>query len=144
MLKAVIDTNVLISGILSPKAAPSELLAAWRRGAFTLVTSAEIIDEVVGMLGREYFRAHYHITDQQITAVARALETQASVVQPPAHLHAVLADPDDDAILECALAGGTDYVVSGDRHLLSLGRYGEVVMVTARQFLGVIAASRPG
>jgi predicted nucleic acid-binding protein len=53
----------------------------------------------------------------------------------------VREDPDDDRVLECAVAGEADYMVSGDRHLLKLGSYGGIPILTVRQFMDAVKAN---
>jgi len=62
------------------------------------------------------------------------------VATPAVILHVINEEPDDDRVLECALAGKADYVVSGDRHLLKLGSYESILIVTARQFMDLVEA----
>ena len=55
-MRAVLDTNVIVSGVISSAGSPFEVVQAWRIGRFTLVVSPEIIEEVAGVLGRSFFR----------------------------------------------------------------------------------------
>ncbi len=141
MLKAVCDTNILISGLTAHTGAPYEILDAWRRGEFILLVSEAIVGEVVEVLGRPFFRGKRGISQQDIVEVKRLLEADALMVIPQSHLQVIAEDPDDDRIVECALDGGADYLVSGDHHLLALQRYHQISVVTARQFLSVLESS---
>lgn len=140
MIKAVFDTNVIVSGLIAHSGSPCEVLEAWRQGDIILVTSGAIVSEVARVLRRPFFRDKRHIGEEDIVRIARALTLGAQFVQPEIHLQVVEDDPDDDRILECAVAGGADYVVSGDHHLLDLGRYRDIRIVTARQFLSILVA----
>jgi uncharacterized protein len=68
-------------------------------------------------------------------AIRSRLESVAVIVEPDFELRAVPDDPDDNRVLECAVAGKADVIVSGDRHFLRLGSHAGIVIVTARQFL---------
>ncbi len=78
------------------------------------------------------------ISKGDIARIRRALQTDAVIVSPNAHVEVIRDDPDDDRILECALDGGADYVVSGDHYLLELRRYRAIRMVTPREFLAIL------
>ena len=142
MLKVVCDTNIIISGLIAHSGIPYEILEAWRRGEFVLLVSETIVGEVVEVLGRGFFRDARGISQEDISRVKRLLESDALMVVPECHLQVIEDDPDDDRIIECALEGGADYLVSGDHHLLALQRYREIPVVTARQFLTVLETTR--
>jgi uncharacterized protein len=72
--------------------------------------------------------------------VRAKLESAALLVKPNLALQVIIDDPDDDRVLECAVAGEVDYIVSGDRHLLKLGSYQGISIVTAREFMNAIEA----
>jgi predicted nucleic acid-binding protein len=75
------------------------------------------------------------------TAIIRAkLERVAEIVKPDMVLHVIQDDPDDNRVLECAVKGSADYIVTGDRHLLRLGSYEAIAIVTVRQFLDTAEA----
>jgi len=143
MLKAVCDTNVIISGLIASSGSPYEVLEAWRRGEFALLVSAEIVAEVTEVLGRAFFQERRGITDKDIAEVKYLLETDAVMVSPESCLQVIENDPDDDRILECALDGGADYLVSGDQHLLSEKQFRHILIVTARGFLTILEHDRP-
>lgn len=139
MIRAVLDTNVLVSGIIAPRGAPRRVLEAWLAGRFTLVTSEAVIGEVARVLRYPRIRDRYHLTEGDVVAVVDALLSDADVV---AGLYEVRrsADPADDVFLACALEGRAEYVVSGDRHLLEIGSYHGVLIITPRQFVTLLAA----
>lgn len=99
-----------------------------------MLVSRPIVDEVVTVCSAPSFERSARIT--------QALETDAVMVSPKTHLKVILDDPDDDRILECALEGGANYLVSGDHHLLDLKRYRQVRIVTARQFLAILGSQK--
>jgi predicted nucleic acid-binding protein len=68
-------------------------------------------------------------------AIPEKLEANAEVAEPDFELNAVPDDPDDNRVLECAVAGKAEFIVSGDRHLLRIGSYEGVVISTVRQFM---------
>lgn len=139
MTRAVVDTNVIMSGVIAPHGAPRRILEAWHAGQFTMVTSEDIIAEVTHVLRYPRICGRYNLTEDDIAAVVDSLSTDAEVV---AGLYEVRrsADPTDDMFLACALEGRAEYIVSGDRHLLGIGSYHGVLIVTPRRFAMVLDA----
>ncbi len=140
MLKVVLDTNVIVSGLIASSGCPYEILQAHRRGEYVLVVSEAIVEEVERVLARPFFHQKRRVDASDIAAAGRLLRTDAVVVAPRGRLAVIADDPDDDRILECALEGGADYVISGDHHLLSLRQYRNTPIVTAREFLAMLEA----
>jgi putative PIN family toxin of toxin-antitoxin system len=136
--RAVVDTHVLVSGIIAPHGAPRRILEAWHAGQFTLVTSEPIVAEVARVLRDPRIRDRYSLTEDDVATVVDSLRTDKVV----AGLYEVQrsVDPADDMFLACALGGLAEYVVSGDRHVLEIGSYHDVLIVTPRHFAALLAA----
>jgi len=120
VLRAVVDTNVFVSGTILSRGNPFEILEAWRRGKFILTTSREIVAEVEAVLRRPNIFRKYRLTEAQLTRLLNALEHEATVaapsgIDPPASIL-----PVDLKFLACAQAGSADYLVTGDQELLKL------------------------
>jgi len=128
-MRVVADTNIFISALMFGGLPGVFLDLALGRG-FTLVISRAILDEL-----DEKLRGKFAVSERDAHAIRRKLEGNANVVDPDFELNAVAGDPDDNRILECAVAGKADFIVSGDRHLLRLGSYAGIAIVTVRQFL---------
>ena len=137
MIRAVIDTNILVSGIISERGAPRQVIQAWHRQQFTLLTSALLIAEVVRVLHYPRIQETYRLSEEDILLVRDALLNDAEILEG---LYQVTRsrDPDDNLFLACALEGRADYLVSGDPHLLEIKHYHGVQIVTARQFLDML------
>ena len=136
MLRVVIDTNVIVSGILSRKGAPAELLNAWRERRFLLFSSSAIVAEVRAVLQYPHIRHKYHLSDDAIEQTITLLEHDSLLVAGDADVTGrVPDDPKDEMFLACALDGQADAIVSGDHHLLDLGVFRDIPIITARQFL---------
>jgi putative PIN family toxin of toxin-antitoxin system len=142
--RAVYDTNVIVSASIARSGLLYEALRVWRRGDIDLVTSEAIVDEVTDVLRRPFFRDDRHVDETDVARARQVLLTDAVVVSPPQRLEVVEADPDDKRILECAVEGGADYIVSGDHHLLDLRLYKGIRIVTVRQFLSILQSDRSG
>jgi putative PIN family toxin of toxin-antitoxin system len=127
------DTNIFISAILFG-GLPSVLLDKAVAGLIQLVTSPVLLDELEGKL-----RHKFKWTEQKISETRLELENLCEVVSTVESLHIIKDDPDDDRVLECAVAGRADYIISGDKHLLRLGEFRGIRILTIRQFMDLIA-----
>jgi putative PIN family toxin of toxin-antitoxin system len=140
MLRVVLDTNQFVSGVLVRQGAPAHLLAAWRQREYLLITSAAIFAEIRSTLGYPRIRRKYPITDEDVERLVRLLQQDALIVPGEADTSgAIPADPQDELVLACAVDGRADLIVSGDRHLLDLGEYRGIHVLTAREFLERLA-----
>lgn len=132
--KAIVDTNVVISGIFW-KGAPLEILRAWQKQRFRLAVSLPILDE--------YRRVLEEMTRKRSSAVLdsilEVIELHSEIVEPARFAKTVCSDPDDDKFLEAAIAANADYVVSGDTALLKLKNYQRVQIVRPAQFLKLLS-----
>jgi putative PIN family toxin of toxin-antitoxin system len=128
-VRVVFDTNIFISAFITPGGRAETALLRAVHGEVTLFTSIPILTETAGKL-REKFKWN----DEHITAAVRHAAAVATVVKPAVTL-AVLADEPDNRILECALEAKAEIIVTGDRHLLGLGEYEGVKIITLAEFL---------
>jgi uncharacterized protein len=114
-VRVVLDTNIPVSALWSASGVPAQVVAAYRAGRFSLVTSEPILEELAEVLGRAKFRDR-GITPDQIRALLDLLRRGAEVLQIPGTLQ-VCSDPKDDKFVETAVLGQVDLLVSGDKHL---------------------------
>ncbi|MEK7533998.1 MAG: putative toxin-antitoxin system toxin component, PIN family [Patescibacteria group bacterium] len=136
MYRAVVDTNLIISGAGTVTTTPYQLLEAWKNGEYILVTSPPIIQEVKDVLERPEIKKQFSLTSSEINGVIDALSTKAFVTAGTLEVDVIKDDPDDNKIIACAIEGSASYIVTGDKkHLLSLGEYQEIKIVKARDFL---------
>jgi putative PIN family toxin of toxin-antitoxin system len=130
-MRAVLDTNVLISGVISTGITHDVLVSGFR-GEFDIVVSIATLTEF-----RETLLKYPEKFQMDETDVQQEVETVryfAEFVEPEEDISAVEADPDDDKFLEAAVAGNVDYIVSGDRHLLDLGSFRGIEIIDPRTF----------
>lgn len=139
-MNVVTDTNIVISGYLW-RGAPNRLLNAAKHGQITRFTSDALFAEVVGVLHRPKFAAVFHRNDTTANAVlAEYAALTSRVVAAPLPMP-VCDDPDDDAVLACAVAANADVIATGDDDLLRLGSYGGVQISTVGALLQRLATS---
>lgn len=138
MTTAVLDTNVLAAGFVSPELAPGQLLIAWQYGLFELVTSPQIIAELARTFEQPYFRLR--LSEARRQANLDLLRFSATSVIPTAEVARVATHPEDDGILAAAVSANADYLVTGDRQLHRLEIFRGVAIVSPRQFVEVLSA----
>ena len=138
MIRAVADTNIIVSGTIVSQGHPAQILQAWRRGEFTLISSPAIIAEVIEVLARPQIVRRYHIPAQELSHLKRLLETTTIQVPGTKNVDVVRDDPDDDILVAVALEGEAEYIISGDPHLLRLQEVQGIRIVTPRQFLAYL------
>ena len=141
-VKAVLDTNVLVSGLVAERGAPRQILDAWLEGRYTPVTSLYLVEELVHVLSYPRIARRIHLDEEELGAILAGLLSTAEVTPGNLHLPGVTRDPKDDPVVACAIEGEADYIVSGDQDLLVLGTYGGVQVVTPRQFADIVAPSK--
>lgn len=134
MIRVVADTNIFISALMFGGLPGSLLDLALLRSIF-LVTSPELLDEL-----DEKLRLKFEVSSKDADAIRARLEDCALVVIPNVALEVIRDDPDDNRVLECAVTGRADYIVSGDRHLLKLSAYEGIPIITVRQFMDAVKA----
>jgi putative PIN family toxin of toxin-antitoxin system len=138
-VRATVDTNVIVSALISEGSPPDIVMRSWRAQAFGLVTSRPLLAELERVLGRAHIRARVRLPENEIREYLDLLHDQSIIVAPDQNLDAVPTDPADNRVLEAALAGEADYIVSGDADLLGLGEYEGTRVVTPARFLAVLA-----
>jgi putative PIN family toxin of toxin-antitoxin system len=125
MLRIVLDTNVLISAVIS-EGKPRQLVRLASQKRFVLIKSEEIVKEYVKVLQREKFG----MTGQEVVKAKNALLKTGKTVKVTSRRRVIREDPDDDIFLNAALDGNADYIVTGDPHLLNLASYKRTQIVT--------------
>jgi uncharacterized protein len=140
VLRAVIDTNVWVSALLNQRGAPAQLRAALTAGRFTLVISDPLLDELADVLARPRIARRYGVTAADIAELLLLLRRIGQGVPVVGDLQ-VCRDPDDDIVIETAIRGRADVLVTGDDDLKAAPEVASVLaaagveILTARQFL---------
>ena len=128
-LRVVFDTNIFISA-LNWSGKPWIAYLRWLNDEFILVTSTAILSELCDILRRDF-----NWSDDDAYDIYNLIGSLSIVVTPTERIEVIEQDPDDNRILECAVEGNVNYIVSGDRHLLDLGRYRGIEIITTSEFL---------
>jgi len=127
MIRAVLDANVFVSAILSPRGIPARILTAWRGEEFSLALSEAILEEIEAVLHYPRIIKRHGWPEDRLRAFLEDLAHLAILTPGALILTVIAADPPDNRYLECA-----------DHHLLTLGEYRGIHIVTPRVFLQVL------
>lgn len=138
-MRVVLDTNTLVSAVLSPHGPPRRLLDDARAQVFELCSSPVLMAELLDVVSREKFARRFAqagLTPLGIVGEIRRLATMAA----PASVPRIIAnDADDDHVLACAITAKADLIVSGDKHLHGLGgEYQGIRIVTPAEAVQLI------
>jgi len=137
-MRLVLDTNVVVSGLLW-HGPPRQVVDAARAGRVSLFTTPALLEELQDVLSRPKFAkrlAAAGVTSETLVLGYAAL----AVLVQPVDIAAVIADdPDDDAVLACAITAQAEAIASGDPHLLQLGQFQGIPMVSPAQVLAWLA-----
>ena len=134
MIRAVIDTNVLISALIKPQGAVGPVLIHLRNGHYVPLYSDALLDELLAKLALPRIREKYHLSDADIETVCALLLLRGEAIDPQRRIQAC-RDPRDDMLLEVAVEGQADYLVTGDQDLLVLHPFEEVSIIKPTVFL---------
>lgn len=129
-MRVVFDTNVLISALLWPRRAPASAVGLARHGRVRSLVSKPLLEEF-----RRVLREKLGFEPGIVESAIEILVEHSEVIHPRHALSVVKADPDDDRVLECALEGKADMIVTGDGHLLALKSFQGIPLITVREFL---------
>ena len=138
MIRIVIDTNVYISALMFG-GLPGSLLGLVFLQCFVTLISPALLHEL-----DEKLRSKFEVSPEDAGTILEKITGAAEVVQPEETLHVVKEDPDDNRVLECAVMGHADYIVTGDRHLLRLAEYRGIKVLRVREFLDSIEREQAG
>ena len=132
MIEVTADTNIYISGLIVA-GPPRRFLQEAQAGWFRLAISDALLEELSRIL-----RAKFAWSDEEIREAVTLLSGCTVRVQPGERLDVVDADPDDNRVLECAVATGSCFIVTGDGNLLRLGAYAGIRILKVADFLELI------
>ncbi len=135
MIRAVLDTNLLISYLLTNGETISRIMIHWEQGHFVYLQSPQMLDELIDVIHRPRLRRYMKTDPQPLLDV---IEMDAEPTQGKLVLPGACRDPKDDKFIACAVEGNADYIVTGDKDLLDLGVYQAIKMVRPRDFLMVL------
>jgi putative PIN family toxin of toxin-antitoxin system len=138
MTRVVVDTNLIISAILSPEGKPATILRMVLNAELDLVLSPALLEEISLVLNYEKIRKLFikrSVTPQQIKDALQKIVKTAIVVSGKTKVNRIDKDPSDNMLLSCALEGKADFIISGDHHLTDLVSFEGISIVNPDIFL---------
>jgi putative PIN family toxin of toxin-antitoxin system len=139
-MRVVLDTNVLVSRLLSTSGAPASIIDRWRQGAFEVLASTSMLAEYRRVLAYPKIQARLRLTNARLDQLIEDFHQVVVLVEPSEVIEAISSDPADNKFIECAVAGSAEYIVSGDRHLLGLQQFRGIRILTPAAFLTILTA----
>lgn len=137
--RSVVDTNVIVSVLLSPSGSPARVIQRWESEAFDLLVSEPILVEYRRALKYDHLRAHHRMTAEEISQVIEGFREFGLLIDVSLDLDVIPEDPEDNKFIECAITGKANYIVTGDSHLLALQDYQGIRILTPAAFLSVLS-----
>ena len=141
-LRVVVDTNLIVSSVLSTLGLPYRLVQYFLRDLFILLISAPMRQEIEIVIHRPRFQTRFGLTSQTRADLLLLIDTRAVFVTPRRRVPLPVRDAKNEMVLATALGGRADYLVTGDRDLLVLDRdpkLGALRILTVRDFLAVLS-----
>ena len=134
-LRAVIDTNLFVSGLFARGALSAQLQDLWINQEFELVTSLEIIKEVSRMLSYPRIKERFKPKEENVRRFFRLIFRKAIISKDIYRTDKIVDDPTDNKFLACALEKKADYIVSRDPHLRNLKHFHGIQIIDATTFI---------
>jgi putative PIN family toxin of toxin-antitoxin system len=138
VIRAVLDTNIIVSAMLMPLGIPARILAAAYASVFRCLSSEAIAAEVSRTLERSRVQRKYHLDPADVARLRGFLRSDLVLTPLTVSVSGVASHPEDDLILATAVSARADYLVTGDRQLLALQSFQGVQIVSPREFLAVL------
>jgi len=134
MIRAIIDTSVLVSAVIRPQGALGFVIKNLRDGNYRYMYSLPLIEELVNVIVRPKIYAKYGLTSEDVETLLLLLQWRGELVHPIQKVD-ICRDPKDNKILEAALAGKVDMIVTSDSDLLVIGKLEDIPILSPAQFL---------
>ena len=131
-MNVVFDTNVLISSTLWDKSVSQKLLFKLIDSDIKIYTSKEIIQEYSKVINRDFY-----YSQEEISRVTSTLLPLLTNISPIEKLNVIKEDPDDNKIIECAIASKSDYIITYDKHLLKLQKFRDIIIIKPEEALKI-------
>lgn len=138
ILKAVIDTSVMVSVAFAKKGVAKKLKNLIADDAFIMVSSKEIIKELLEVLHYPHIVQHFRPSNEYIGEFIGMIIEHSEITEGNYTIEGITEDPNDDMFIACALEGKADYIVSRDPHLRNIKHYRGIQIVDATSFISKI------
>jgi putative PIN family toxin of toxin-antitoxin system len=136
MIRVVLDTNIVVSSLLTPDGNPAFIFKKFLLGEIQNFTTKDLLDEVKEVLNRAKITKRMNPLEREFTL--NSLEKFSEKINPQLTFEEIEDDPDDNRILECAVAAAAEYIISGDDHLLKLKEFRGIKIISPAEFVRLI------
>lgn len=142
MIKAVLDTNVLIAAVINVKSSVTQkIYQEFLASHFTLIISPEVLEEVEDLINRERIVKRHKMSPNERETIISEIASLSYIV-PGATQVEIARDPDDNKIISAALEDKADYIVTRDRDLLDLKQHQGIKIITPEKFMEILRAKK--
>jgi putative PIN family toxin of toxin-antitoxin system len=138
-MRLVLDTSVVVSGLISAKGSPAFIISQWISGAFTMLYSQAMLAELEDVLHRTWLTERLATTPDRVPDFLSAVVVLGELVSGYINVGGAVRDPFDEMFLACAVLGHADYLVTVDKDLLVLRQYEQTHILNPAEFLGVLS-----
>jgi len=139
MIKAVLDSGVLVSAFVTPKGISAELLHSARQDLFKIYLCEQIFEEIKRvLLTYPHIREQYFYSNRQVAMFCQGLRDATNLVAKIPVIKVVANDPNDDMVVACAIKAKAQYIVTRDDDMLVIGKYKGIKIVTPEDFMEVL------
>jgi len=134
MIRVVIDTNIFVSSFFNPNGNPKRVIDLWKNRKITLCVTEEILEEYVEVLARLGFS-----NEPELEELLRLFKKKNNIIYTAStpKFHLIKDDPSDDKFIECAVTAQAQYIISGDKHLLNLEMFRNIIIISSLDFLNI-------
>ncbi len=136
-MNVVFDTNVLLSSTLWDWSVSQKLLHKMIIADVSIFSSTEIIEEYQKVIRRDF-----EYSEDEINEIMTILLSFVKLINPKEKVNVVKDDPDDNKIIECAIASASDYLVTYDTHLLKLKEFRKMKIITPEEMIDIIDSAQ--
>ncbi len=140
MICAAVDTNIFIRALIKPQGSVGPVLTRLRDGDYILLYAELLLDELLAKFALPRIRAKYHLSDEDVETVLALILLRGEPITPNRRITAC-RDPKDNIVLEVAVAGQADFIVTGDNDLLVLHPFEGIPIVGPSEFLEALESS---
>jgi len=137
-MRVVLDTNVIVSGLLSPYGSSAQIITHWLRKEFILLYTPAMYDEYQDVLNRTWLHERLANVPKRIPEFIQTIHIFGELVKGYVNVTGTVRDPFDEMFLVCAILGNADYIISGDKDLLSLDSFRETKIAGPTEFLVIL------
>jgi len=137
-MRVILDTSIIVSGLITPYGTASEVIDRWIDGEFTFLYSPAIMNELSDVLNRTWLKERLATVPDRIPEFLTTIAVLGEIVTGYSNVQGQIRDPFDEMFLACARLGSADVIVSLDKDLLSLGEFESTVILRPKEFLHLL------